>query len=306
MKYNEKRVAVVVTIVAQNAGEVTAQVVNTQELSLKLTPKADYTAVPLDFDWELTKKDLGISSADDLKFVAVNEDGSYAQESNAGNKGFWFDMNGFASVWGDDSSVFTSFDEGENGGYTIGIGQYPGHLSEGDVITVKYGFLANNKIEMLRITITVIGYEDPETPPTGTPTKVEKDIALTKAWSNDYASIQQDIKETLREAFKMTTYQIHNAIATGDLKVYLAEVTEDAPAYTADAPGYWIKADGTAGAWAEGLIWCSIGHSETELYLYGGNHPDNAVVGDTVLSKMIITCNGGEVVLNITFKLTQE
>lgn len=306
LKYNEKRVAVVVTVVAQSGGEVTAQVVNTQELSIELTPKADYTTVPLDFDWELTKKNLGISSIDEMKFIAVNEDGSYAQESNGGDNGYWYDMNGYASVWGDNSSVFTSFDEGEDGGYTIGIGQYPGHIVEGNTFTIKYGFLANNKIEMLKITIMVVGYEDQETPPVGTPTKVEKDITLTKAWSNDYASIQEDLKETLREAFKMTTYQIHNAIITSDLKVYIGEVTEGEPAYTADVPGYWIKADGTGGGWAEGLIWCSIGHNETELYLYGGNHPENSVVGDTVLSKMIITCNGGEVVLNITFKLTQE
>lgn len=107
----------------------------------------------------------------------------------------------------------------------------------------------------------------------------------------------------MREAFKKTTYQIHKAIASGELKLYQGEVSEEDPDYTADTPGFWLKADGTAGEWAEGVVWCSIGHSETELYLYGGNHADNAVAGDTVTTKLIAVYNGGSVTFNITFKV---
>ena len=101
------------------------------------------------------------------------------------------------------------------------------------------------------------------------------------------------------------SYQIHKAIVSGELKLYQGAVSDTDPKYTADVPGYWLKADGTVGEWAESVIWCSIGHSETELYLYGGNHPDNGVGGTTVTTKLIAKYNGVTVTFNLTFKVTK-
>jgi hypothetical protein len=301
LKYNEIRVAVVITANATVPGEITASVVNTQKLSINVSPKSDYNADPLDFDLEQTMKDLGISSMDDIQFLGVNEDGSYAQEAVTGT-GFWYDKNGFVGEYGDNASVYTTYGEFEDN--QIGIGQMPNVLAEGESYTIKYAFMANNKIEMFEITINVVAYEDPETPPAGDPVTIEEDIIFTKSWDEEYISIQEDVKEALREAFKMTTYQIHKAISSGDLKVYLNEVTAEEPDYTSDVPGYWINVDGVASAWADGIVWCSIGHSETELYLYTGNHPENAVAGNVVSTKMIVTCNGGKAIFNITFNIT--
>lgn len=303
LKYNEKRAAVIITINASEAGKINAPVVNTQLLSINISPRADYDADPLQFDLARTLSDLGISSMDEVKFLGVNEDGSYAQEAVTGT-GFWYDMNGFVGEWGDDASVFTTYDDIEEDDY-IGIGQMPNNLKGGESFTIQYAFFANNKIEMLKIAIKVVDYEDPETPPAGNPETVEKNINLGKAWTDDYASIQEDIKETLRQAFKMTTYQIHRAITEGKVKAYMGEVSEEDPVYTADpTPGYWVKPDGTAGAWAEGLIWLCLGHNNTELYLVGGNHPGNAVGGDVVNAKMIVTCNGGKAVFNVKFNIS--
>ncbi len=298
LKYNEQRVAVVVTVNAVSAGQVTATVVNTQELSIDVIPRSDYTADSLQFDLDGALSDLGVSSMDDVTFLGVNEDGSYNMETVTGN-GFWYDMNGFVGSWGDDASVFTNY--GDFSADQISIGQYPEHLTADQTIPIKYGLMANNKIVMLEITINVKGYEDPETPPEGDPEALTMDVDLTKAYSDDYANVSEDVKETMRNAFKMTTYQIHKAIASGEFKLYEGEVTEEESAYTADVPGYWLKADGTIGEWAEGLVWCSVGHNETELYLYGGNHPDNAVAGDVVSTTLIATCNGGSVTFNVTF-----
>ncbi|MDR2914592.1 MAG: DUF4859 domain-containing protein [Tannerella sp.] len=305
LKYNEIRVAVAITIKAKAPGQVTATIVNTQKLSIAMSPRSAYDTDPVQFDVTRTLSDLGISSLDDAKMIAVNADGSYAQESNAGNKGYWYDMDGFAGQWGDESSVYTSLDSDDDGNYYIGIGQYPDHCKLGDKFVIKYGFLANNKIEMLEITVNIVGYQDPETPPTGDPEDVEKDIEMTKAWDDDYLNVQVDVKDILRNAFKMTTYQIYSAILSGDLKIYLNEVSEDAPSYTADEPGYWIKADGTVGAWGESIIWCSLGHSETKLYLYGGNHHENAVAGDVLKTKFIVVCNGAKATFNLTYTLTE-
>lgn len=305
LKYKEKRVAVVITITAHKAGQIAASIVNIQQLTLNVIPKSDYSQDPLLFDLDQTLRDLGVTSMDEVKFIGVKDDGSFTQETTTQN-GFWYDINGFVCTWGDNAKVFTTYGDpdagfGEN---YIGIGQMPDKLGGGQKIIIQYGFLANNKIEMLKITINVIEYEDPETKPVGDPCTVEKELTITKPWSNDYASINLDIKDILKDAFKMTTYQIHKAIVSGDLRMYVNKITAETPTYTADAPGYWINKEGEFVQWAEGVIWLSLGHNNTELYLYGGNHPDNAAAGDMVKTKLIISCNGGEAVLNVTFNIT--
>lgn len=301
LKYNEKRVAVVITVNAVDAGAITAPIVNTQELALDVLPRSTYDLDSVQFNTTQVKTDLGVSSLADVKFLAVNADGSYAQELTAPPTGFWYDMDGFAGSWGDNASVFTSYgDLSEN---KIGIGQYPGHLKAGKTLTIKYAMMANNKIEMFKINITVKAYQDPETAPTGDPQNVEKTIELTKTYSNDYSTVKVDIKDLLRNAFKKTTYQIHQAIVSGELKLYQGAISSTDPTYTADAPGYWLKTDGTAAGWSESVAFCSIAHSETELYLVGGNHPDNGTAGTTVTTKLIATYNGGSVTFNVTLKV---
>lgn len=303
LKYNDLRVAVVITVTAKGMEEIKATIVNTQELNVTMTPRSNYDQDAIPFNLEQTLKDLGISSVDEASFIGVNADGSYAQEPTTGT-GFWYDANGFVGSWGDDARVYTTYGEFEAD--EIGVGQMPGTLSVGDVITVKYGFLANDKIEMFKITVTVAEYEDPETPPTGDPENAEYSITLTKSYSDDYASVTKDIKDMLRGAFKMTTYQIYQAILSDELKVYLNKVSEDEPSYTADAPGYWITSEGEVGQWASSVVWCSIGYSETELYLFGGNHPGNCPSeGQTVTTKFIVSCKGVTVTFHVEFIVTQ-
>lgn len=294
LKYNEKRVAVIITINAKAAVKLEATVVSTQNLTINLTAKSSYDADSVKFDYSKVLTDLGVSSMDQVKYVGVNEDGSYEQETVT-NNGFWYDMNGFVGSWGDDASIYTEYYPASE---YIMIGQYPDHLSEDQTFPVKYGFLANNKIVLLNITIKVSGYQDPETKPAGNPVALEKDVVLNKVYSDDYASVTFDVKDLFRDAFKMTTYQIHKAIGAGELKLYQGNISDTDPAYTADAPGYWLKADGAAGQWAESLVWCSIGHSETELYLFAGNHPENGVAGSSVSTVLIATYNGGTVTFN--------
>ncbi len=300
LKYDEKRVAVAITINANSPEQTSATIVGEQDLSIEVAPKSSYDTDSLLFDLDKTLSDLDVNSIEDFSFIGVNPDGSYNQEPVTGN-GFWYNGEGFVGTYGEDGVLFTNY--GDYSDNYISIGQYPDTLTAGQSITIKYGILANDKIEMLNITIEVVGYKDPETVPAGDPESVSIDIELSKAYSDDYASVNYDVKETLRNAFKMTTYQIHSAIASEELKLYVNEVSEDEPAYTADAPGYWINADGNVCEWGEGVIWCSLGHSETELYIYGGNHPENAVAGTTINSTLIATCNDGSVTMNVTFIL---
>lgn len=305
LKYGEKRAAVVITIIAHDAEEISAPIVSTQKISIDVNPASTYDMNNVKFDADQLMVDLGISSMDDVKYVGVKSDGSYVQESDAGTNGFWYDKDGFASGFSDDARVYTSYGGDDWVVDEIGIGQNPGKMTEGDRVTVKYGMLANNKIVMIEITVNVVSYDDPETAPSGDPITSELTVSLSKDYDNTYSSVNFDIKDILREAFKMTTYQIHRARVSGDLKIYCGEETSEEVSYTADVPGYWLDQNGASAKYADGLCWVSLGTSETELYLYGGNHPENVdpSYGTTVTTKYIITCNGGKVIVNLSFEI---
>lgn len=312
LKYQDKRAAVVITLVAKGREEVKASVVSTQKLTLETNPNDTYAAVEVPgLDAAKILSDLGVASFDEVAWVATNADGSYAQEYSADAPGFWYDKEGFSGSWGDNASVFTHFDAESQ---TILVGQMPGQMTEGSEVTVHFGAFANNKIAMVEIYVKIVGYEDPESAPEGTPESMEKDITITKAYDNEWGATEElDVKEDLRQAFKMTTYQIFKAIKDGSLKMWVKEVGANAnedgsPAYTGEAPGYWLDANGDAIAYGESSVaYVFLGHSETALYIFGGNHPDNcSPTGQTIKTKYVIECNGVTVTYNITFDITAQ
>jgi len=312
LSYQGKRVAVVINVNFVERGEVSATVAGTQEFTVTQNPRTGYDSDAIEFDANKVMSDLGVSSMKDVTVVGVNADGSYNQECTATN-GFWYDMDGNPGVYGENSSVYIEYYGLEDGAEEsdmnkIYLGQFPSALSAGFSKSFKYGFMANNKIEMFTVNFTCEAYQDPETAPTGTPTTdTALDVTIEKTWDDTYSNVQYDIKEALRNAFKMTTYQIFQAAVNGDLKVYVDEAAEAAPEYTSDngggKAGYWLGADGKSCDWANGQVFLCFGSSETELYLYAGNHPSNCVPNTTVTTKYVITCNGGAVTLNVTVKV---
>ncbi len=303
LKYNDKRAAVVIDLNAIDAPKVEASIVDIQEISVEVIPNNSYVQTPVQFDINKTFSDLGISSMDEVQFLGVKQDGSYSQETVTG-KGFWYDKEGYVGDHGDNASVYTNYGEvGDDD--CIGIGQMPDQMQPGMSVTIQYGFLANNKIVMLKITVIVNAYEDPEEKPAGEPTVIEENISMTKQYDNTYTPVNFDVKDILKDAFKMTTYEIFQAKNNGSLKIYINEESEEEPAYTADSPGYWIDEQGIPTEYGTGYIWCSLGGSETELYLYGGNHPSNCPTeGTTIQTKVIVLCNGGKAIFNLTYEIT--
>lgn len=304
LRYQDLRVAIVFNVRAEAMGEVKAAIVNTQKLSIDMTPASEYGTTPLAFDLEKTLTDLGIASLDEAKFVAPKEDGSYAQEYTTTN-GFWYNANGLECSWGENARAYTTYGEEHLNADEIGIGQFPGQTVEGDVYVLNYGILANNKIEMLEVTINIVGYQDPETKPEGEPTTIEKTITISKGYDNTYSAVNYDLKDLMKDAFKMTTYEIYKAINAGELKLYEGAVTEEAPSYTANAPGYWLDGEGHAAAYADGVFYVETGRNETTLTLNFGNHPDNCSPnGQSATTKLIYACNGGQLILNVTLEVT--
>lgn len=119
------------------------------------------------------------------------------------------------------------------------------------------------------------------------------------------------MKEELRQAFKMTTYQIFQAIENGEMKMWVGEIGNKAddegnPDYTGDAPGWWLNSEGAPVSWGdEAIAYVCLVSSEEELYFYGGNHPDNcSPQGQTIKTKYIIEYKGTTATYNVTFEIT--
>ncbi|MDR2914593.1 MAG: DUF4859 domain-containing protein [Tannerella sp.] len=156
LEYNSMYIGIAVSITAKDTGLETGTIIGTQKLHINVNPRSDYNTDTLHFDMTRILSNLGVSSIDEVKFIAVSSDGSLTNDYNAGDTGFWYNLNGFTGQWSDDDAcIYTSFETDDNSYNYIGIGQKPNILTEGDEVTIKYGFMAKNKIEMLEITVMV-------------------------------------------------------------------------------------------------------------------------------------------------------
>ena len=308
LKYQDKRVAIVITAIGRERGEVQATIVASNQLTLETAPNDTYATVAVEgFDADAALAALGAGSWDDVAWVCTNADGSYAQEYSADAPGFWYDKEGFSGAWGDDASVFATFQEGQ-----ILIGQMPGQMTAGSTVTINFSAMYDNKIVENTITVIISAYEDPETAPEGEPASIEKDITLTKPFDADWGATDEfDVKEDLRQCFKMTTYQIFSALKSGEMNMWVGEVGADADekgnaSYTADAPGYWLGSEGQRVVWGEeAIVYLNLGISEESLAFYSGNHPENCNPnGQTIVTKMIVEKDGITATFNITIDIT--
>lgn len=315
LKYEDKRVGVQITATAKERGSVSATVVSTQNLSVTQYPRVTFDSDAVEFDVNKVMSDLGVSSMNDVSVIGVKADGSYEQECTATN-GFWYDKDGYPGSYGSDASIYVEYygmgDEVDESDLNkLYVGQYPGDsdggLSAGYSTNVQLGFMANSKVVMINIAFKVVAYDDPETAPSGTPADATANVTIEKTWDNTYSNVQSDVAEVLRNAFKMTTYQIHQALVNKELQVYVDEAGTEAPSYTSDSSngnrGYWLDANGKSCAYADGQVFCCLGTTPTSLYFYAGNHPSNCLENTTVTTKYVVSCKGVNVTFNITIKV---
>ena len=110
----------------------------------------------------------------------------------------------------------------------------------------------------------------------------------------------------------MTTYQIFSALKSGEMKMWVNEIGNKAdeetgePAYTGEAPGWWLNGEGAPVSYGEeSVAYVFLGIAEDALTFYGGNHPENCSPnGQTIKTKYIIEYNGVTATYNITFEIT--
>jgi hypothetical protein len=99
------------------------------------TVSMDYTElVKLARAFVLQPAEITSALGKNVKFYAVESNGSLNATTTANGYGHWFDAAGNVCNWGDVSKVFSEYSES---GFTFTIGQYPGHSSSGDKYTIR-------------------------------------------------------------------------------------------------------------------------------------------------------------------------
>lgn len=315
--YNEKMVTFKITLNVKEASEIDAHVIGEIDLVLNAEVNNEYTASKLEVDMDAVAAMFGIT-ADELRsnltICGINPEGDVIVKGFTGNNGYWYDPTGLIRSWGDGCAVYVEWD----GTSAFNSGQFPNACQEGDEYLVRIGFMVGEDLVVFNVKIIIGGKApdvDPEEPPTGDPTDVVESFTIDREYV-DYFSDPDviDVKEYLRDAFKMTTLQIYNAIKEGELvfkgfnedgSVYVNDNGD--PASTAAHPGHWFDAGGFVTTWgneeAPCMVFSELAAAKDALVLNIGHHPENTVAGDEVTIKQVAELNGGTATFNITIKL---
>lgn len=298
---------ITINVVAGDAPqEINAEVVYTADLNIKLTVNPDsYNPSPLAFDYDAVLAAIGASELSPEMLVTYDADGGFVKDWNA-DSGFWMSKEGPIGNWGENASAWLSYGVTDPG--TIGVCLMPGAHEAGDVFVNPIGFINEDKVAMLSVTIEVIDYTDPETKPGTEPADIAKDIELTKVWSDDYASVDVNVKDDICKAFNMTTFELYNALNDGTIKVFINEVAEEA-AYTGSEPGeYWVNGEGATTDWAGGYFYTGlyIDYQNLVITIGAGNHPDNCPNPFSLGYKLIVTNGTTTATFNVTANFTAE
>lgn len=297
------------------------------DLSTTLTVGESYEGKELEFDFSqitdlfgITLDELieGLEDGSVASCIYVYDGTTYTLNSASPTAGsswsYWVDSKGNPASWNNGSVVYAEwygmyYSEDESASPNImNVGQFPDALSEGDEVTFIPTLKYQGKTAAVRIKITIVAEEpfvDPESKPGTTPADMTKDITLTKDWDSEWGAAEYDAHDDLCNAFNMTTYELSTALDAGDLRVYLNEVSDSAPSYTAEPGGYWINSEGQATSYSnDSYIYTGVyfDYTASSIVIDMGNYPDETMCpkGITLTYKFIITDGTTTVTYNVT------
>lgn len=302
LEYEKKRVVFRITLTVIEREEVVASIVNTQHLSISMQPNVtgSYTPTGLKFDLAQTLADLGISSIDfNSNLIAYMPDGSWAQE--IGDHGWWFGKDGNVGSWGNDASAWISYGVDGIAEDEVGVCIMPNNgAAAGDVYVIYFGFVANNKIEMLEITINIVAGDDPSTATVVGTQQISADVYI-------------DLKKSYSpQTFKFNADQVKadlgvSSLSEANLVAYDSEGSVTM-GLTADL-GFWFDKSGPVGGWGSNAsVWISYGiagaDDEIGIYIYPESNA-TVVAGDVYNHKFGFFANGKLEWLDITVNVLE-
>ncbi len=296
-----------ITITVGDATVLAAEVVGRQDLTVEMAPNdvGSYDPTPVAFDLAKALADTGLSEITTSNITAYDMDGNLMTYTNA-DGGFWYDKSGPVGGWGDDASAWISYGITEDPA-TIGVCLMPGTTAAGDVYEHDFYIINENVMEQLHVTINVTEFEDPEDKPGTTPADATTAVELNIEWADWWPDAYFDVRDLVRNAFNLTTYEVMTALNNDELKVYLNEIGDGVPAYNANHGEYWIGFDGAldAAGWPDAPVYTGFYADDNTIEVGAGINSDVVANEAASLSyKLIALYNGTTVTFDVTLNIT--
>ncbi|MFB6344115.1 DUF4859 domain-containing protein, partial [Saccharicrinis sp. FJH62] len=280
---NEKIEKIVINISVVAAPEITATVVDTQKLAITVPQRTDYSTDPLEFDLEQTLSDLGIASMSEIEAVVTYDTDESITDITATGNVFWYDLESKYGAWGANASVFVNY-ESTDLSY-VSIGQYPDNVDSmlSYTYTVYYGFMANDKIEMLEVAVTIREAE------------IVQNLSVEVVPNTSYAidTVEFDLNKTLTD---LGITDISEATIIG-----FNEDGSYTDSYTAD-DGFWTARNGYVSTWGGGGVAYTAYGILPDSLIGVGQFPDSLHVGETAKAMIGFLANEKieKIVINIS------
>lgn len=300
------RAAIVIIVYVGEMPEIEGKVVATLDIEGSIEYNGGYETSDIPVDIDNIVSLLGAPSWADLQWVALNPDGSYFQEQDAGdgrgNGGFWFGQDGYKGSWGDEASVFMCFPTDE---YVeaFSAAPMPGVFVEGSEVTIHCAATYGGNIVELNVHIVV-----------GAAAEIVDNVVyesvynVTQAYRNDYSTA----------LLPLPVNDIVAALGVSDLNEVAVVAYDENGKLTKDGTanaGFYFNADGSIGVWGgESVIFIEYygGNPEDDEYnnLAVGIHPDilerGYEAGQVVPVKLGMYANEKVALLNINWQLGDE
>lgn len=264
----------------------------------------DYDAIGEKFDLSAAQVVSMIQSGEiEHTFWINNETEQYTGDCTAnGVMGYWMDGTGTPVKYASETCAW--FLEWQQSDGSIAYGDFS-NSAIGDQANVMFKLVYRERTVLIHVTMNYLELTDTEEKPGTTPADLTKDITLTKDWSSSWDAATYDAHDDLCNAFNMTTYELSKALEAGEINIYLNEVTDGAPNYTANTGGYWINGDGQVTTYeTNSYIYTVLSFDITEhaIVIEMGNYPSETMCpkGITLSYKFIITNGTTTVTYNVT------
>ena len=248
-----------------------------------------YGATEATVDFTEAKAFLGVEAITEDMLTALNPDGSeVAAKATDG----WFNGEGVAETWGDNTKINVKFFEAIAGEGKYTICDMNGADEVGKTYSVKWQLAANGKKVIYTINVTFVAA--PEFKPEIVKT-IDVPVYMTAEAAYEGLTAQFDAAEVATAL---------NIASIADAKAYIVNVTTGS--FVENTTDGWRDANGDATQWANATngLCAKIQDPASGTIDYLGTHDANFMENDTYTAKWGFVANEKAVVLNIniTFK----
>ena len=254
VKFQDTRVALKINFHINNPAAIEGTIVDTKEIAVNAkTDASAFLSVPVTFNQEEVMAALGITSMKDAKVIAKKADGTYTDMYTAG-AGYWYNADGTVGQYGEAPFFIEYYGASEDypeDGYTLYVGTMPGVAQFFDNYPGQIGFMANGKIVMFNLNITV--------------NKIAIQTEMRPSETAGTLTFDHNAVMTALGITSMKEATLVNVNADGTL-------TEGN--YTSNS-GWWYNLDGTIGTWPDAAYffeyyWGSEEWPEDDYTIYVG------------------------------------